>query len=294
MKIGCHVSGAGGLEKAPGRAKELGCETFQMFTRSPQGGKPSPITDECAEKFKDAMSEHGLSDFVVHAPYFVNFGSTASNVYYGSISVITDELERCNKLGAKYLMTHLGTYKDHIADEKGLPSEEGQKRVADALVKILEKYKGETTKFLLEVAAGSGATIGSSFEQLAPLVEALKKYETFGGICFDTQHLYASGYDISTAAGIKKTITQFDKLIGLKYLRMSHINDSKIELGGKKDRHEHIAEGKIGEAGFAEFMKFWKKQDKLLKDDAPFILETEHDQVVEDMETLKKLRKALK
>jgi deoxyribonuclease-4 len=293
MKIGCHVSGAGGLEKAPGRAKELGCETFQMFTRSPQGGKPAPITDETAEKFKAAMKENGMTDFVVHAPYFVNFGSTASNVYYGSIAVITDELERCNKLGAKYLMTHLGTYKDHV-DENGLPSEEGQKRVADALVKILEKYKGKETKFLLEVAAGSGATIGSSFEQLAPLVDALKKFKTFGGICFDTQHLYASGYDIASAAGIKKVIAKFDKLIGLEYLKMSHINDSKIELGGKKDRHEHIAEGKIGEAGFTEFMKFWKKQDKLLKDDAPFILETEHDHVVEDIETLKRLRKEIK
>jgi deoxyribonuclease-4 len=289
MKIGCHVSGAGGLENAPARAKELGCEAFQMFTRSPQGGKAAPISEETAEKFKAAMAKAKLEDFVVHAPYFVNFGSIAPNIYHGSISVITDELERSNKLGAKYLMTHLGTYKDQV-DENGLPTEEGQKKVCDALVKILEKYKGKKTKFLLEVAAGAGSTIGSSFEQLAPMVKVLKKFETFGGICFDTQHAYASGYDIASAKGIKETFKKFDELIGLEYLRMSHINDSKIELGGKRDRHEHIAEGQIGVKGFTEFMKFWKKQDKLLKDDAPFILETEHDKVLEDIAALKKIR----
>jgi deoxyribonuclease-4 len=292
MKIGCHVSGAGGLENAPARAKELGCETFQMFTRSPQGGKTAAITEQTAEKFKAAMSKAELEDFVVHAPYFVNYGSTAPNIYYGSISVITEELGRANQLGAKYLMTHLGTYKDQT-NKDGSPSKEAQKKVCEALVKILEKYEGKKTKFLLEVAAGAGSTIGSRFEQLVPMVKALKKFESFGGICFDTQHAFASGYDIANAKGIKETFKQFDELIGLKYLKMSHINDSKIELGGKKDRHEHISEGQIGTTGFTEFMKFWKKQDKLLKDDAPLILETEHDKVLEDIATLKKIRKSL-
>lgn len=293
MQIGCHVSGAGGLENAPGRAKELGCETFQMFTRSPQGGKAAPIATETVTKFKAAMDENGIADFVVHAPYFVNFGSTAPNVYHGSIAVISDELQRCDLLGAKYLMTHLGTYKDHV-DENGIPSDAGQQKVIDALVKIMEKFTGKKTKFLLEVAAGSGSTIGSNFGQLAPLVDALKGFGQFGGICFDTQHAFASGYDISTAKGITKTFKEFDDLLGLKYLRMSHVNDSKIELGGKKDRHDHIGDGHIGTAGFSEFLKFWKKQDKLIKDDAPLILETEHDKVVEDIAALKKLRTALK
>jgi len=289
MKIGCHVSASGGLENAPTRAKELGCETFQMFTRSPQGGKAAPITSEVVEKFKQSMAKNGLVDFVVHAPYFVNFGSIEPRIYHGSISAIAEELQRADMLGAKYLMTHLGTYKEYI-DADGNPTAEGQKKVLKALEEIMQKYKGKTTKFLLEIAAGSGSTVGSSFEQMAPLVDALKKYDGFGGICFDTQHAFASGYDISNAEGIKSTFKKFDKLIGLEYLRMSHMNDSKIELGGKKDRHDHIKGGIIGEKGFAELLKFWKKQDKLLKDDAPLILETEHDKVAEDIKILKKLR----
>jgi deoxyribonuclease-4 len=289
MKIGCHVSASGGLENAPVRAKELGCETFQMFTRSPQGGKAAPITLEVVKKFKQAMADNEFSDFVVHAPYFVNFGSIEPRIYHGSISVIAEELQRADMLGAKYLMTHLGTYKEYI-DADGNPTAEGQKKVLKALEEIMQKYKGKTTKFLLEIAAGSGATVGSSFEQMTPLVDTLKKYEGFGGICFDTQHAFASGYDISNAEGIKETFKKFDKLIGLEYLRMSHMNDSKIELGGKKDRHDHIKGGIIGEKGFTELLKFWKKQDKLLKDDAPLILETEHDKVEEDINILKKLR----
>jgi deoxyribonuclease-4 len=290
MKIGCHVSASGGLENAPIRARELDCETFQMFTRSPQGGKAAAITLESVEKFKQSMADSELSDFVVHAPYFVNFGSIEPRIYHGSISVIAEELQRADLLGAKYLMTHLGTYKEYI-DADGNPTAEGQKKVLKALEEVMQKYKGKTTKFLLEIAAGSGATVGSSFEQMAPLVDVLKKYEGFGGICFDTQHAFASGYDISNAEGIKDTFKKFDRLIGLEHLRMSHMNDSKIELGGKKDRHDHIKDGIIGEKGFAEFLKFWKKQDKLLKDDAPLILETEHDKVAEDIKILKKLRK---
>ena len=292
MKIGCHVSASGGLENAPLRAIELGCETFQIFTRSPQGGRATPITLEVAGKFKQAMGDSGLSDFVVHAPYFVNFASIEPRIYHSSISVISEELQRADMLGAKYLMTHLGTYKEYV-DADGNPTAEGQQKVSKALEEIMQKYKGKTTKFLLEIAAGSGSTVGSSFEQLAPLVDVLKKYDGFGGICFDTQHAFASGYDISNADGIKEVFKNFDKVIDLEYLRMSHVNDSKIELGGKKDRHDHIKGGIIGEKGFAEFLKFWKKQDKLLKDDAPLILETEHDKVVEDIKILKKLRSKL-
>lgn len=292
MKIGCHVSAAGGLENAPGRAAELGCETFQIFTRSPQGGKAAPITAESVEKFRKAMQENSMDKFVVHAPYFVNFGSAMPNIYHGSISVISQELERADMLGADFLMTHLGTYKDQV-DKDGLPSEIGKQRVCKALCEIMEKYKGKKTKFLLEVAAGAGSTIGSNFKQLAPLVECLKKYESFGGICFDTQHAFASGYDIATAEGIKKTFAEFDKFIGLKYLRMSHINDSKFPLGAKKDRHDHIKGGIIGETGFSKFLKFWKKQEKLLRKETILILETEHDKVKDDIEVLKEIREKI-
>jgi deoxyribonuclease-4 len=286
MKIGCHVSIAGGIYNAPGRAAELGCEAFQVFTRSPQGGKAPEITKAIVQNLKEEMEKHEQSEFVVHAPYFINFGSTAKNIFYGSVSVVRDELERSSLLGARFLMTHLGTFKD-IGEEKGM------EQVIKGLTKVLDGYDG-STEFLLEIAAGAGSIIGDSFEELAAFVDALKGMKGFGGICLDTQHAFSSGYDIATKAGIKKTFKSFDDQIGLEYLRMSHINDSKIELGGRKDRHDHIGDGHIGVAGFKEILSFWQGHEKKTKDEKPLILETEHDKVMEDIKKLKAIRKALK
>jgi len=282
MKIGCHVSIAGGIFNAPGRAAELGCETFQIFTRSPQGGKAAPITAEIQASMRAEMQKAGMDEFVVHTPYYINFGSTAKNVYYGSVSVIRDELERASLLGARFVMTHLGTYKD-IGEEKGF------EQVLNGLIKVLEDYDG-SAEFLLEIAAGAGSVIGANFEQLGKFAEHLKKYKGFGGICFDTQHAFSSGYEIHTAAGVKRTFEKFDEIIGLKYLRMSHVNDSKIELGGKRDRHDHIGEGHIGEEGFGHILKFWEKLERQTKAEKPLILETEHDKVKADIERLKAIR----
>lgn len=282
MKIGCHVSIAGGIFNAPGRAKELGCETFQIFTRSPQGGKAAPITAEIVKNFREEMEKAAMDEFVVHTPYYINFGSTAKNIYYGSVSVIKDELARASQLGARYVMTHLGTYKD-VGEEKGF------EQVLTGLIKVLEGYDG-SAKFLLEIAAGAGSVIGANFEQLGKFNEHLKKYKGYGGICFDTQHAFSSGYEIHTAEGVAQTFKKFDKIIGLEFLRMSHVNDSKIELGGKRDRHDHIGEGHIGEAGFAHILKFFAGQEQKTKEEKPLILETEHDKVKADIERLKAIR----
>ncbi|GAC1412070.1 MAG: deoxyribonuclease IV [Candidatus Doudnabacteria bacterium] len=286
MKIGCHVSIAGGIENAPQRAADLGGETFQIFTRSPQGGKAPAITESTIQNLKEQMEKHKYLDFVVHAPYFVNFGSVKKNIFYGSVSVVRDELERSSQLGGRFLMTHLGTFKE-IGEEKGM------EQVIDGLQKVLKDYGG-STEFLLEIAAGAGAVIGDSLEELGVFVKELKKLKGFGGICLDTQHAFSSGYDLGSKEGVKKTFADFDKKIGLKFLRMTHINDSKVELGGKKDRHDHIGDGHIGEAGFKEILSFWKDLEKKLKDDQPLILETEHDKVMEDIDKLKAIRKSLK
>ena len=285
MKIGCHVSIAGGVFNAPGRAKELGCEAFQIFSRSPQGGKAPELTAEVLSNLRAELERTGLSEFVVHTPYYINFGSSAKNIYYGSISVVRDELERASVLGARYVMTHLGSYKD-IGPEKGA------EQVLKGLVKVLTSYKGGA-EFLLEIAAGSGEVIGANFGQLAGFVKELKKHKGFGGICFDTQHAFSSGYDLRTPAAIKKTFAEFEKEIGLKFLRMSHINDSKIELGGKRDRHDHIGDGHIGQAGFQEIFKFFHGQEAKTKEEKPLILETEHDKVMEDIKKLKAIREKI-
>jgi deoxyribonuclease IV len=331
LKIGCHVSAAGGVFNAPGNAAALGCETFQIFTRPPMGGKAPELTDEIVGKFKTEMEKYyssfhttplplggtrGISPqkgrklqtavnpspseergrgevvFVVHCPYFVNFGSKEPRIYYGSISVVAEELKRANTLGARYVMTHLGSGRD-LGKDKAL--EQAKKGLAD----VLKKYEGET-QFLLEIAAGAGETLGGTFEQLAELMEPLIKFKTFGGICFDTQHAFASGYDLRDELSVKETFKKFDKIIGLKWLKMSHINDSKIELGGKKDRHDHIGDGKIGEKGFGALMLCLKtltptlSQREREKNDFLLILETEHDKVKKDIEILRKLRNKMK
>lgn len=286
FKIGCHVSAAGGVFNAPKNAAELGCETFQIFTRPPMGGKAPELTAESIEKFKDEMENYKLDTFVVHCPYFVNFGSKEPRIYHGSISVVGEELKRANLLGAKYVMTHLGSGKD-------LGQKAAAKQTKEGLAEVLKKYEG-TTQFLLEIAAGAGETLGGTFEQLAELMQPLVKFKTFGGICFDTQHAFASGYDLRTAKEIEKTFKQFNELIGLKWFKMSHINDSKIDLAGRKDRHDHIEDGKIGEKAFGEFLK--SLQSNLTsyisnpKSSLPLILETEHDKVESDIKILKKLR----
>lgn len=290
LKIGCHVSAAGGVWNAPKNAADLECEAFQIFTRPPMGGKAPKIDEDAAKKFRQEMEVNGYSysdgygPFVVHCPYFVNFGSAEKRIYHGSISVVREELERASLLGAKYVMTHLGSTKD-LGDEKGL------KQAREGLKEVLKGYKG-SSQFLLEIAAGAGSVIGDTFEELAYLMQPLVKMKGFGGICFDTQHAFSSGYDLREAKSIADTFKKFDKAIGLKWLKMSHINDSKIDLGGRKDRHDHIGDGKIGTKGFAALLEYLNPKSFILNpnNNFPLILETEHDKVKQDIKILKQLR----
>ena len=290
--IGCHVSAAGGVFNAPKNAFDLGCETFQIFSRPPMGGKAPVIDQSSVEKFKAEMRQYQFKSFVVHCPYFVNFGSDQARIYHGSISVVSEELKRANSLGADFVMTHLGS-------AKSLGQKAAIAQTRKGLTEVLKKYEGPSTalrtgdtKFLLEIAAGAGEIIGDSFEELAELMEPLVKFKTFGGICFDTQHAFSSGYDIRNAKTIGETFKKFDKIIGLKWLKMSHINDSKTELGGRKDRHDHIGDGKIGQEGFKGLLHYLKSKIPNLKSPAvfPLIFETQHDKVKEDMKILKSLR----
>ncbi len=276
-KIGCHVSIAGGLWNAPQNAADLGCETFQIFSRSPHGGPVAPITEETIEKFRAAMDEHGFTDFVIHAPYIINFGSINPKTYNGSVSIIRTELERGTMLGAKYLMFHPGSLKDN--------EQNGLKQVRDGLAEVLDGYKG-TTKLLIEISAGAGSVVGDTFEEIAFIMSKIKKHKGFGGICFDTQHAFGSGYDLRTSKAAADTFAQFEKVVGLDKLCMMHANDSKVELGSHRDRHEHIGDGEIGVKGFEAILGFLKSRSL----DIPLILETEHDKVVADIKKLKALR----
>jgi len=277
MLFGAHVSIAGGIWNAPANAAAIGCEVFQVFVRSPRGGQPEPITNEQARLFQDECKKHEQAEWYVHAPYYINFASKKSRIRKSSIRAVREDLERASQIGAKYLMTHLGSFKD-------MGQKRGMKKVKEGLAEMLDTYQS-STKFLIEISAGAGEIIGDTFEELEEIIDSkeLKKYNI--GICFDTQHAFASGYDLRTKNAIDKTLKQFDKTIGLERLKMSHCNDSKVELGAKRDRHEHIGDGLIGKKGF----EITINHPKLRK--INFVLETKGDKVEKDLKILKKLRK---
>lgn len=279
MLFGAHVSIAGGLVNAPKNAADIGCECFQMFTRSPQGGKVPPLNKKIAMEFKTRCKKYNQKQWVVHTPYFINFASANKRIYHASISVVRQEIERASMLGAAYLMTHLGSYKD-LGHDKGLL------QVIVGIEKMLNSYKG-STQFLIEISAGSGEIIGDTFEEIAEIIhhKKLKKHNI--GVCYDTQHGFASGYDIRSKKNVADTFKKFDETIGLEKLKIFHCNDSKTELGSHKDRHEHIGEGKIGKTGFEALLS----NDKIKN--INFYLETDHDKVHEDLKILKSIRNNL-
>ena len=273
MNVGCHVSIAGGVQNAPERAAELGCECFQMFTRSPQGGKVPELTPEILEEFKLQTTNYKLQTFVVHTPYYINFASANNRIRYGSVSVVRDELERASLLGAKYVMTHLGS-----AGE--LSEKEATEKTIEMLKKTLGGYAG-SAELLIENSAGSGKIIGDALSEIAEIIQKVN-HPALVGICLDTQHSFASGYDWRDFENMLKKI---DSEIGLKKIKLIHVNDSMTEFNSHKDRHEHIGQGKIGLEAFKNIVAFAKEKN------IDMILETEHDKVKEDIELLKKLGK---
>ena len=244
--IGAHVSISGGINNAPSRAKAENCETFQCFTRSPQGGKAPELTDGLVADFKSEMAKAGMSRFYIHAPYYINLASLAGNIRYGSINVLREELERGSLLGAPYLMAHPGSF-------SGQSQNEGIARAGEALVKMLDGYTG-TCRFLIEISAGTGNVLGDTFDEVAAMMAQVKEHPGFGGVCFDTCHAFASGYDFRTSGTAEKTLDEFDRTVGLEWLKLTHVNDSMVDLGNRRDRHQHLGKGTIGLAGFRELL----------------------------------------
>lgn len=272
MHIGCHVFIAGGIFNAPENAANLGCEVMQIFTRSPQGGKAPEITPELAEKFKLKTISYKLKAVYVHAPYYINFASSNNRIRYGSAKVIRDELERASLIGAKFVMTHLGTAKD-LGQSKAI------EKTAEMLKKALEGYAGKT-KLLLENSAGAGEIIGDNFKELSQIIKKIKS-PAIAGICLDIQHSFVSGYDWRN---FEKTIKRINNEVGLSKIKLIHANDSLSDFNSKKDRHAHISEGLISLSAFKNIVAFAEKNE------IDMILETEHGKVKKDIDILKNLR----
>jgi deoxyribonuclease-4 len=272
MNIGCHVSIAGGIQNAPERAAKLGCEVMQIFTRSPQGGKTPEITEETIQSFKIQNSKFKILEIYIHAPYYINFASANNRIRYGSVRAIREELERGSLLDAKYVMTHLGSAKE-------LGEKESIQKVVHMLQKTLEGYKGKT-KLLLENSAGTGDIIGDNLGELGEVIKKIND-KNIAGICLDTQHSFASGYDWRD---FEKTLERIDEEIGVENIKLIHANDSKSDLGSNIDRHEHVGQGKIGIEAFKNIVAFTQSQN------IDMLCETEYPGNKNDIEILKKLR----
>ncbi len=277
MYIGSHISAAGGAYNAPKNSANIGGEVFQFFSRSPRGGPAPKLTSEVVKGFKANMSKYKQHNSYIHAPYYINLASSNNRIYHGSVSVLREELERGAELGVKYMMTHLGSAKD-------LGEKQAIKKVAKGINTVLDGYKG-TTLFLIEMSAGAGMIIGDTYEEIKEIIKLLKN-KSKAGVCYDTCHAFVSGYDLRDKKSVKKTFDDFDKILGLKNLKLIHLNDSKTDLGSHRDRHADIGKGKIGLNGFRALM-----EDKRLKD-VDLILETPTQELdKKNLNIIKKLRK---
>lgn len=263
MVLGVHVSGFGSIYNAPALAHRLGCNTMQIFSRSPQRWRGSSLDESDIEEFKKARDKYKIKPVFIHAPYLINLASAKRMLYRGSIKAYIQDIKEAEALGADYIVTHMGSHNN--TSEK-----EGLSRLKVALGVILEKTQGSSVGILLENTAGAGSWLGYKFEHQAEVMSGLG-FNPRLGLCLDTAHAYLAGYDLATQEGLDAILKEIDRLIGVKYIKLIHLNDAFAGLGSHRDRHEHIGKGGIGAAGIRRIVRH-----PLLKT-RPFILETPKD-----------------
>ncbi|MCE2532233.1 MAG: deoxyribonuclease IV [Acidimicrobiia bacterium] len=244
-ELGAHVSVAGGVQNAPGRAAEIGAANFQLFTKQPNRWAEPKIDDETAAAFKAARAEHGIAVAGAHDSYLINLSTPDRRLWRMSQRSFQGELERCARLGLEFLVTHPGNATDGDI-------EEGLTRNARGVTESLEAVEGPT-RVLLELTAGAGTTVGASFENLRAILDRIPESQRDRvGVCLDTCHAYSAGYDlVGDYDGVWEA---FDGILGLELLGLIHMNDSKHPFDSRKDRHEEIGAGSLGEGPFRRIM----------------------------------------
>jgi deoxyribonuclease IV len=258
MRFGMHLT----FSVAPARAKEIGCKAVQVFCGNPRGWQKKPLDPQFVKEFRASATEHGIDPVVVHATYLINLAARDEKFFALSKESFVTEIARAAQLGAKFYVVHIGNH-------MGAGLEAGRKRVAECMQAAV-KAVPEGPDILVENTAGGGTTLGTTFEEIALLFDECKTDRL--GLCLDTCHALAAGYDIRTPAGVTETLDNIDRTLGIKRLRCLHINDSKGELRSHLDRHEHIGKGQIGDAGFRALFA-----DKRIWG-LPAILETPRDE----------------
>ncbi|WP_332449023.1 deoxyribonuclease IV [Methanoculleus sp.] len=247
VRVGCHVSIAGSIDLAVGRAHDAGCDTFQIFSRNPRGWKAKDLDAGPTDAFRAALRASGIGPVVDHMPYLPNPASPDDEIYEKSVAALTGELQRCALLGIPYLVTHLGHH-------RGAGIEAGQARVITAVNRALADAGADSVMLLLENTAGEKNSVGTTAADLRRILDGIEAGGRVG-ICFDTCHAFAAGYDLRTAEGVDAVFGELDDRLGLSHLRVIHLNDCKGALGSGLDRHEHIGLGSIGEEGFRHILR---------------------------------------
>lgn len=269
------MSIAGTIDQAVDRAREIGCDTFQMFTRNPRGWKYKKLKPEEVKEFKRKLESDVLTPVVAHMPYLPNLSSPKKIIYNKSVKSLSAELDRCGLLRLQYLVTHLGS---HMGEGQEL----GLERITGAINRAISENANEVM-LLLENTAGTKNSMGSSFEDLKKILARVDDRRRVG-VCFDTAHAYAAGYDLHSPRAVEETLQRFGSVLGFDILKVIHLNDSKCGLGSGRDRHEHIGMGYIGENGFKAFLKHEAVRN------LPFIMETPIDDRRDESGNLRKVR----
>ncbi len=277
MRLGAHMSIVGGVDKAVQRGASIGCETVQIFVKSPNRWAPRPLPAEEIERFHQVEQETGVRPVFAHDSYLVNVGSPDEQLWHKSLASLQEEVEHCEALGLPFLVVHPGAHMD-----SGV--EAGLRQIARAIDAIHERTPGYKVRILLETTAGQGTVLGMRFEELHELLRLVRQPKRVG-VCVDTCHIFAAGYELRTRQGYEATMRELDRVVGLKRVEAFHLNDSVGGLGSHLDRHENIGEGQLGLEAFRHLLNDprWK--------DRPMVIETEKSaDLHEDVENLRRLR----
>lgn len=280
LRLGCQVSIAGKIYDALERASSLGCNTMQIFARNPRQWRKTVLEDEDIKIFKKKVKEKKIDPVVIHIPYTLNLASMKDSFYRITIREFAQDLIEADKLGADYLVTHMGSY-------KGGTERRGLSRITHALKKILDLTEGTKTMVLLENTAGSGSWLGYKFIHHNHIFDHLKWPERLG-VCMDTAHLWAAGYKIDTAEGAEALVTELEQQVGVKRVKVIHLNDTQEKLDSRNDRHCDIGTGLIGREGFSALLNHPKLKN------IPFILETPKETEEDDRRNLAVVRELYK
>lgn len=281
MFFGAHQSIAGGVHKSIERGKQATCDTIQIFNKSNNQWRAARLQPDDVDKFFELIKETGVTVATSHTSYLINIASPDEPLNRKSYRSLKEEMERCETLKIANLVMHPGS---HV----GSGEETGMNKIAENINRLFDELSNNHVTLLFETTAGQGTNLGYTFEQIAYMIDRVGNKNQIG-VCLDTCHIFAAGYDLVYPKGYKKTIQSFDEIVGLDCLRIIHVNDSMKELGSRRDRHEHIGQGFIGLDGFRNIVN-----DRRLKK-IPMILETpKGEDLAEDIENLKVLRSLVK